>query len=523
MIFRAKSLLVLTIAITGCAAAKPAAPVAPSGTSPGAPAEPTAPERKPLSPFLGIAPSVVPKVPAECAAVTPLPERTSCERPLDTIIQGLSLGGAGALEALAPLEACDAFPPGYIRALRIELGPTECGDGLAEQLVGETGMLPNGPARDLLVAYGIAARLRRLAQDPPAPPGDREKSSLEAYFKNELYPWISAQAAAILTMQSEAVKLRGYARGVVAIEAGMADMRFVELCRNVPPPVGLETASEQRDQYFALLDEALEPRKRRGRDAALVGMRDLRAAGVLSDQRLTLARSLLSSVFAGGRVNALEKLVLPPFPTVAQHSGATRLASLLPVVFSEPLLSEQALSRDLVLAFLEQGIPLSVERSLGARADDESKTLLGLALLRRGLAYFSAEDFQKAAALLEGPAKAERVPGPISLSLGVATALSAGPKDAAALILEGPYFARSLGNLEYLDKLGEAGGDVAGPARFDSAYLRELAAPPGSPAVWSELISRYRDAAKLLKNPAKREAEERAAAASETLKALKKK
>src|SRR5690606_3553830 len=120
--------------------------------------------------------------------------------------------------------------------------------------------------------------LRRLATTPPSPPAASDKPTLEAYFKDTLFPRITEQSSAIHRLAERGARLGGYARGIVAVEAGMADMRFVEIARAVPIPKEMQSDPEVRDVYYASRDEALEPRKQRGRNAALAGLSEL--AGV---------------------------------------------------------------------------------------------------------------------------------------------------------------------------------------------------------------------------------------------------
>ncbi len=62
------------------------------------------------------------------------------------------------------------------------------------------------------------------------------------------------------------------------------------------------------------LDEQLEPRAVRGRDAALVGLRDLADVGAFVDPHGERARQLLAKQYAGRRIDALDVLVLPLEP-----------------------------------------------------------------------------------------------------------------------------------------------------------------------------------------------------------------
>jgi hypothetical protein len=373
---------------------------------------------------------------------------------------------------------------------------------------------------ETLFALGLAARLRRLAHEPPPPPTVHDKPTLEAYFKDTLFPWITHQSQAIHQVAQRGAELRGYARAIVAVEAGMADMRFVEIARAVPIPREMRDDPELRDTYYASLDEALEPRKQRGRDAALAGLRELDAVGVLVDDRLAAARGLLSRVYGGRRVDALDRLLLPPVPqngdAAAQSSPQSLLAAHLPTFYAPWLLSEAKLDDGLLRAYLDRGLPRSVRADLGSRQlDDRAALLLARAHLELGRAYFGAEHFAEAQKLTAG-----RTGEDAEFLAALATALVAGPRNAVELIARGPRFAEALGNLEALDRLADGRGRWAPLARFDATYLRELVAPEGDAAYWQKLAAGYERAARGLTGPGRTEANARAEAARATARAI---
>lgn len=458
----------------------------------------------------------IPPAPASCDAfVSAQPPASDCSaEALATALEQTTPDGRDA--ALASLESCSSWPPGALRALRTELVPAECADVLVgDFLAGET------PApeevTETLFALGLAARLRRLAVEPPAPPDVHERSVLQAYFQNELFPWITEQAGTIHQLAERgSASLRGYARGIVAIEAGMADMRFVEIARAVPIPTEMREDAELRDTYYASLDEALEPRKRRGRDAALVGLREFAEVGVLQDSRLTAARALLSRVYGGRRIDALDRLLLPPLPPAPSTDATSRIAARLPTFYVSWLLPEAETQKDLLRAFLERGLPRSTRLDLGSRPlDTDTAVLLARGHLELGRTYFRAESFATARKILEIHASDEA-----AFVSAVATSLMAGPRDAVEMFARGPYFAKALGNLEALDALAAAAGPWSGQASFDAAYLRELVAPVEDAAYWQDLAERYERAAQSLTEADRQEAQARAAAARATVTAI---
>ena len=139
-------------------------------------------------------------------------------------------------EQLSCLEQAPTFPQGVLRALRAELAPPACADVIVMPL-----LEPRRPeiarrVEDTLIALAASGRLARLVQKAPelAPPFDRAR--FMDFFQTTLKPWIVTQAAAIHDLSTVGPRLSPYAKGVVAIEAGLADMRFVSVVRQVPLP-----------------------------------------------------------------------------------------------------------------------------------------------------------------------------------------------------------------------------------------------------------------------------------------------
>ncbi len=509
----------------GCAptASVPAQTPSPSDTSATGSASAEVPSESPYQ-ALPPAPAAVPPPGAECApfgaGATAESERSTCSSAKEALAAALSLTDALARDrALSALESCDDWPRGFVRALRAEVAPTPCGDVvIADELSNPSAV--DDELREPLIALTLAGRLRRMAAEPPPPPEEHTKEALQEYFQGAMFPWISKQAEAIHAMASTGASLRGYAKGIVAVEAGMADMRFVELVRAVPIPTEMAEDRELRDVYYASLDEALEPRKRRGRDAALVGLRELAKVGLLEDERIRSARDLLSRVYGGRRVNALDSLLVPELEPPHLTTSEDRLAATLPT-FYVPWASLTVPSDDAALggrlrAYLERGLPAAVRLDLGSKAISENLALLlSRGYFELGRTYFRSEDFAKAKSLLEGRE------GPEARELSaLSTALMAGPRDAAQLILEGPRFADALGNLEALDTIARGNDARAGRAAFNAAYLRELVAPEGDPAYWRQLQKRYLRAAQLLSGGERAEARTRATAAGQTAQAI---
>lgn len=475
----------------------------------------------------------VPTLPDACPSGSALPLQKSCPEARDDLAEALTLEGEARDAALAALESCSQFPTGLVRALRTELGPPECADALVAPVVGQGApeVALDGDIRETLVALGLSGRLQRLAVDPPAAPADRSKESLEAYFEEALFPWITRQAQAIFAMSTQGTRLSGYARGVVAIEAGNADMRFVEIVRDAPLSKDIAEHQEAKDLYYATLDEQLEPRKARGRNAALVGLREMARIGVRQSDRVQSARRLLSKVYGGRRINALDTLLLPPVESQKAEGAAAAIASRVPTAYVSSLAGEVALTPHLVRAHMQMGMPLGLRRQVEADGTPTSRLLLARALFESGRTYFRSEDFQAVQVLIaplldaigdKGEALSKEQIAEATLLRALSVALVAGPKDAAELIAKGPRFADSLGNLVMLDGLADKPGELGGRAAFDAAYLRELVAPEGAPDYWAVLATRYLEASRKLEGPERKIAKDRGLACREIERALRK-
>ncbi|HET7543620.1 MAG TPA: hypothetical protein VFK05_27295 [Polyangiaceae bacterium] len=447
------------------------------------------------------------------AARTPELTRTA-------LAQALSI--ASPLERDARLDCLESdpnLPPGLLRALRAELAPVACGDAIALPLLEPRRAELDRSIEDVLIALASAGRLARLVQRAPelAPPFDKPR--FMEFFQATLKPWIVTQAQAIQELSLSGVRLSAYAKGVVAIEAGLADMRFVSVVRQVALPKEMSDDPEVREAYYAALDEALEPRKARGRDAALVGLREFSNEGILNDPRLERARTLLSEVYSGHRIDALDKLLLPSLPEPPGDSTERQLARHLPTFYAGYLLEGSVLDAPLLRALLDRGLPRALTaRTDPAKLDPSGRDLLARAALERGRRYFKADDFALAARLSAGDdLRADR-----ALYHALASSLQGGPRDASELILRGPQLPTGALQVAELDRLAaEKKNPNAGLAAFDAAYLLSLAPPPNDTHFWETLAQRFESAARALKGPAqKRLARDSSTAAKDTARAL---
>lgn len=514
--FTAFGLCLLLAACGGALPAPPQTPVDASRSPAPAPAsQPTTAAEKQQD--TGQPPTGVPSPGAECQAFVGEAAASCGGGAFDERLAGaLGLEPSERDRALRCLERAPDAPPGWVRALRADLAPRGCADAVIGTDTGATGV-----ARDLadaLVALAAGARLYRTVRQPPLPRPPFSKPDFLKHFKEVLSPWIATQAHAVDVLSRLGPRLSGYARGVVALEAGLADMRFVGVARAIDLPAEMKSDPDIRETYLVALEQALEPRVARGRDAALVGLGELSRQGITNDARLRDARQLLSELYAGRRVDALDRLLLPALPPLEQTSVAEKLAAQLPAFYMLKLESKpQIEDPKLLRARLEQGVPPALW--LDEPQTQASPELLQLeqrALFQLGQMYFWAEPFARAAAI--APPAGDVNAGLIT---ELAKTLSRGPRNAAALMLGPPTLPPELGQTSGVDALAKQKGPVAGLAEFDAAYLRQLAPPADDPAFWRDEAQRYARARTKLPPKEAKLAREFESAAADTEKALR--
>lgn len=487
-----------------------------------APAAPAAPSQEataegPKATGLGAAPPGVPAPDRACDAYAGAPpERCPAGDFTEQLAAALSLTGPERDAQLRCLERAEQAPAGLLRALRADLAPRGCGD----VVVGDARQA--GSSRDVadaLVALGVGARLFRSVREPPLPRSPFDKPTFLRHFQETLSPWIAAQARAVDELSQVGPRLTGYAKAVVALEAGLADLRFVAVARSVALPEEMKSDPEIRETYLVALEQALEPRVARGRDAALVGLGELSRQGVLRDARLTEARQLLSELYAGRRIDALDKLLVPALPPVSGDGAALKVAAALPAFYALKLAGTPDVNDpELLRARLEQGVPPGIWLSAQPPSPaPELAVLSQRALFQLGQLYFWAEPFARAAAL-QVPEK----DGDAALIGALSRVLAKGPRNAAVMMLGAPTLPPELRDTGALDALAKEKSPSAGLAEFDAAYLRGLAPPANDPAFWKEQAARYRRAQKKLEDKAaKALAEDLAKAAQDTEKELR--
>ena len=474
-------------------------------------------EAKPAG--LGDAPAGVPAAPQECAAFTGAAPTVCAAGDFKELLAAALTAAPEARDGLLRcLEPSSQAPVGLIRALRADLAPRACGDVVVASEAGKSGQ--SRELADALVALGVGARLNRSVRQAPLPHPPFTKAEFLKHFKEVLSPWIAEQAHAVDALSKVGPRLSNYAKAIVALEAGLADMRFVGVARSIDLPQEMKDDPEIKETYLVALEQALEPRVLRGRDAALVGVGELARQGVTRDARLTEVRKLLSELYAGRRIDALDRLLLPALPPATQATTALKLAANLPAFYA--LRFDPAPSIDdptLLRARLEQGVPPALWLgALPSAASAELAALAQRALFQLGQMYFWAEPFARAAAI-ETPANDANA----TLVAGLAKVLARGPRNAAALMLGPPTLPAELRDTGALDALAKQKGPVAGLAEFDAAYLRGLAPPANDPTFWKDQRARFERAHKaLVDKPSQANAAELAKAAADTEKELRK-
>lgn len=377
-----------------------------------------------------------------------------------------------------------------IRAIRAELVPTECADAITDPSLSKAQRV-SGLSGQMLVGTSLASKLSRTALHAPTMADTSDKEKVRRFIQGPLRQWMVEQASAIDALSAPAAELVGLARGVVAIEAGMADLRLVDRIRSSPTPRSWD--KELKGIYEAVLDEALEPRKTRGRDAALVGLADFASSGILYDARIDRARTLLSKLYGGRRIDALDALLLPPLAPPASPIPETVL--------------------------LVAAADRSNRDALGLLAPTSASAHGGRARLEMGRKYWRRVDFVEAA---HAAAKEEGTESRIVLA--VALALAKGPSGAKEMMAASSPSALGLTSTAALDELAADPKDAgaAGRAAFDAAHLRSLSPPEGAAAgpFFVDLAARFRRAASLLEDAGqKKMAEERAVDADAAAKA----
>ncbi len=514
------------LASTACAASPAVLPNAPEGQPPKV-AEPAGPDpfavdgplREEWLPLLK-APAVDPKkatLPSAPSGLAEVPEckpyaerkasggapacgdKASALAALDTAMR--VQGDDARDQALANLEGCAGLPAGSVRGLRAELAPSRaCAEGIVGPILKSPPANMTGLVHHALLGEAVASRLARTARRPPTLDKPYTKPRVLEFIKGPMRSWFEAQARLIEDVSVSASELPYYGKAIAAVEAGLADLRLVDAARSAPVPDEFDKDAELKTAYYGSLDQWLEPRKARGRDAALVGLKEMALVGVLHDGRVHDARELLSKLYGGRRIDALDRLLLPPVAWPQASSPEEHLAETLPTFYAGVLLDENAAAHDKTLrVFFKKGLPLPQRMALRqATLPADARAAYARGRLDIGRTYWTAVDVDQAIALSASARKEAESPE-VTLTLAVALALRGGPDDAADMMRKGR--GRGEPHTAALDAIKT--GPYAGMAAYDAATIRMLQAPEGAPASYfADLAARFKAAEGLLTDPA---------------------
>ena len=442
--------------------------------------------------------------PAECAAYAKrVPAKPGPGEVAADLIAALATKDKAKADAMlmAVEPKLDAADPGVVRALRADLAPGHCADVIVDPyLAAHRGT--NSRASHVLVGLSLAAKLARTGAGKPSMGAVREKEKVKAFIGGPLKAWMVEQSTAIETLASGAAGLTGYGRGIAALEAGIADLRLVEIIRNAPIPPSWDP--ELKAIYQSSLDEALEPRKKRGRDAALVGLGDLAQTGVRYDTRTHAAHALLTSLYGGRRIDALWDLMVPqapdPAPTTPLQAAVGNVAPYWVDMLALGSTNDADLASEMV-----RGAPLSMRAvfagAQGQNVKPEVRAAYAHTRFQMGQTSWRRVDFVEAAyAAKQGGAPEDR------LILALSLALAQGPNGPAEMMRAPSASTLDLIHTDALDALVAEGGPLAGWAAFDAAHLRSLSAPDGPEAgpYFHAVAARFRKAESLLTDAAKK-------------------
>ena len=396
--------------------------------------------------------------------------------------------------ALAPLESCK-LPAGFVTALRAELAPVECADGITDPVLDK---LPAGvslPMQHVLVGQSLGSKLSRTVIGQPTLRPPYTKADTQKFLATKLAPWATAQAVLVQDLSALGASLSGIGVALLAVEAGRADLRFVEVARQVPTAPEFQKDPELRQIYESALEAALEPRKSRGRDATLIGLRIFGDYGVISGSpRMQHARELLASMYGGRRVDALDALLIPaPAPAADKNAHVESPRRLVPSFLLSLLPgSLAALAAEANGPNATAYAPEVRKAPLPDAAVDERAARARTSLRLAG-AHFRRASADAALDLVASLPRAE----PNEFLVALALALHQGPKDVVTMMAAGAPSALGYRKLDALDAVAKKGGAFAAAAAYDAALLREIAPPDAAGRTYFEdLAAQYHAAEK---------------------------
>lgn len=443
-------------------------------------------------------PKGLPARPSTCKIAKPTKSPGTCADEATAMTQldsALSKPEAERDAALAGLEGCK-LPPGFVTALRAELAAPECADAITDPWLDKPSPEAKPALVHMLVGQSLGAKLARSVLGQPTLKPPFSKALIEQFLKTKLGPWAVAQAQLVQDLSAAGAQLTGIGQAILATEAGRADLRFVEVARQVPTAPEFSKDPELKQIYESTLEQALEPRKARGRDATLVGLRGFADHGVISGaRRMQNARELLGSMYGGRRVDALDALLIPHQPTGTDKNARAEtprreipsfllvhVPSILPALAAQADLGRGASS-----------LPPEVRRAALPAAATEERQGRARTSLRLAATHFRRSSADAALDLVASLPRDDANEFLIALGL----ALHQGPKDVVLMMAGGQPSSLGYRRLDALDTVAKKNGLFAAAATFDAALLRELTPPEGAGHKYFEdLAIQYRAAEK---------------------------
>lgn len=394
--------------------------------------------------------------------------------------------------ALASLESCK-LPAGFVTALRAELAAVECADGITDPVLDKLPNTISVSMQHVLVGQSLGSKLSRTVVGQPTLKPPYTKADTQKFISTKLAPWAKAQAALVQELSVLGASLSGIGQALLAVEAGHADLRFVEVARQVPTAPEFLKDPELRQIYESALEAALEPRKARGRDATLIGLRIFGDYGVISGStRMQRARDLLASMYGGRRVDALDALLIPAPSHAVDAADEPQSRSIPPFLLAslpgaDALLAAEA-DRPNARVFAPQ-----VRRAQLPDAAVDERAARARTSLRLAATHFRRASADTALDLVASLPRTE----PIEFLLALALALHQGPKDVVTMMAAGAPSALGFRKLDALDAVAKKSGPFAAAAGYNAALLREVAPPDAADrAFFESLAVQYRAAEK---------------------------
>ena len=319
------------------------------------------------------------------------------------------------------LEACPAFAPGLMRALRAELDPN-CGDVIAKPFLKSPSLEVTDELIDALAGLAQAARLHRAITPLTPFKGPPTLDGIDRYRTLVLVPWRDAQLArlSVLGAQIQGLVDGGYGKTQALIALAQARHDLARRLRAAPIPDAIRRDSEMRTRYYSGIDD--ETAKVVKDNAAL----DAYTACLASRQGNRRAFVGLESSFA----SILSRLKLPVPPAYTPQTPKQRAAHRLPAYFAGLLLSSEDISdARIVRGLIDNGLSIPHRRAWAQnKPTADVAELLAYARVRLARHTSDVIHFDEALFLLSDMPERVRQSPELQLLRATATAGRTGPR-----------------------------------------------------------------------------------------------